>query len=176
LIPPFDMPRPTPIQTVPLDDDAALLRRRRKAARLFAKGGMSLNAIAKEVGVRWHALKGWKKTWDKKGNKGLLVIWRPERRLSDAGLRKIRRMIERGPEAAGYDTGLWTLSLIRRAIATKTGVRYGTTQVWRIMTNVLGFTNQKPETRARERDEKAIAEWKSSVWPTIKKGPKKAKS
>jgi hypothetical protein len=35
----------------------------------------------------------------------------------------------------------------------------------------MGWTPQKPERRARERDEKAILHWIKVDWPHIKKKP-----
>jgi hypothetical protein len=34
----------------------------------------------------------------------------------------------------------------------------------------LGFTPQKPEQLARERDEEAISRWRKVDWPCIKRG------
>lgn len=33
----------------------------------------------------------------------------------------------------------------------------------------LGFTCQKPQTKSKERNEKAIAGWKAKVWSDLKK-------
>jgi hypothetical protein len=35
----------------------------------------------------------------------------------------------------------------------------------------LGWSCQKPERRALQRDEEAIAHWKRYVWPQVKKRP-----
>jgi transposase len=50
------------------------------------------------------------------------------------------------------------------------GVRFGQTQVWRILGS-LGFSPQKPEKRAIERNEDAVRSWKRSTWPALKKKP-----
>jgi transposase len=50
------------------------------------------------------------------------------------------------------------------------GVRFGQTQVWRILGS-LGFSPQKPEKRAIERNEDAVRSWKRSTWPSLKKKP-----
>ena len=50
------------------------------------------------------------------------------------------------------------------------GVRFSQTQVWRIM-GLLGFSPQKPEKRAIERNEEAVRSWKRSTWPALKKKP-----
>jgi hypothetical protein len=36
--------------------------------------------------------------------------------------------------------------------------------------HALGWSCQKPERRALERDEEAIERWKREVWPEVKKG------
>ncbi|MFO0239449.1 MAG: winged helix-turn-helix domain-containing protein [Betaproteobacteria bacterium] len=35
----------------------------------------------------------------------------------------------------------------------------------------LGFSPQKPEKRALQRDEQAISTWKRKGWPALKKSP-----
>ena len=48
-----------------------------------------------------------------------------------------------------------------------TGARYHPGHVWRLM-GALGFSCQRPERRAVERDEPAIRHWKRVRWPEIK--------
>jgi transposase len=48
------------------------------------------------------------------------------------------------------------------------GVRYHRDHVGRLMHQV-GWSHQKPETRARERDEARIEAWKHRDWPRVKK-------
>lgn len=72
------------------------------------------------------------------------------------------------PLAFGYKTDLWTLKRIARLIEDQLHVRYHPNHVWRRLT-AMGWSCQKPEKRARERDERAIASWKRYGWPHIKK-------
>jgi transposase len=51
-----------------------------------------------------------------------------------------------------------------------TGVRYHPGHVWRLMGS-LGFSCQRPERRAVERNEPAIRRWKQVEWPALKKKP-----
>jgi transposase len=53
-------------------------------------------------------------------------------------------------------------------IAGEFGVRYHPAHVWKILTG-LGWSCQKPERRAVERDEAAIERWKRGAWRRIKK-------
>jgi transposase len=51
------------------------------------------------------------------------------------------------------------------------GVRYHPGHVWVILRRRLGWSLQRPERRASERDEQAISRWVQQEWPRIKKGP-----
>ena len=73
-----------------------------------------------------------------------------------------------GPAAHGYKTQLWTLPRVAALIEELTGVRYHPGHVWRLLGS-LGFSCQRPERRAIERNKKAIRGWKRVKWPEIKK-------
>jgi transposase len=47
---------------------------------------------------------------------------------------------------------------VRETIQRHFGVQYSEVHVWRLL-GKLGFSSQKPEKRAKERDEQAIARW-----------------
>jgi len=51
-----------------------------------------------------------------------------------------------------------------------TGVRYHPGHVWSILRHRLGWALQRPERRASERDEQAIARWVQQEWPRTNKG------
>jgi transposase len=57
---------------------------------------------------------------------------------------------------------------VAKLIDQEFGVRYHPGHVWKVLT-ALGWSCQKPERRAIERDEAAIARWKYTEWPRIKK-------
>ena len=50
------------------------------------------------------------------------------------------------------------------------GVKYHPGHVWYILRD-MGWSAQKPERRARERDGEAIAQWREEEWPQVKKKP-----
>jgi transposase len=72
--------------------------------------------------------------------------------------------------AQGYQTQLWTLPRVAALIEKLTGVRYHPGHVWRVLGSI-GFSCQRPERRAIERDEPAIRRWKQVGWKKIKKKP-----
>lgn len=144
-------------------------QRRLQAARLFAQG-QSQAAVARRLRVSRTAVYYWHLAWKDHGRDGLKAV--PDGRpslLVPKQWQEIERQLLKGPRAKGYATELWTLPRIARLIKEKTGVAYQTEAgVWKLLQN-LHWSCQKPERRARERDERAIAHWHKAIWPTIKK-------
>jgi transposase len=79
-------------------------------------------------------------------------------------------MLSKGARAAGFATELWALSQVAQVIEREFGVSYHPGHVWYILREI-GFSPQKPEQRARERDEATIARWRQEDWERIKKKP-----
>jgi len=79
-------------------------------------------------------------------------------------LAAVRAAVVRNPLKHGFGTELWTLKRVRAVIDGLHGIRISQTQVWRIMGS-LGFSPQKPEKRAIERNENAVRSWERSNWP-----------
>ena len=154
-------------------DFAGLEQRRLRAARLLEKG-VSQSQVARQVGVHRQSVSRWAQQLEKEGRPGLEQAGRAGRkpRLSAADLERIENALKRGPEAFGYDTGLWTSARVAQLIEQECGITYHPGHVWRLLRQ-LGWSCQRPTGRALERDEKAIAQWKRKRWPEIKKKPKK---
>jgi transposase len=72
--------------------------------------------------------------------------------------------------AAGFSTNLWTCPRIAQTIAARFGVRYHVDYLPRLL-RTLGFSCQKPESTASERDEAAIRSWIAKDWKRVKKTP-----
>jgi transposase len=140
-----------------------------EAARLLRQG-LSQSAVAREVGVHRQSVSRWARELEQSGVRGLRKAKRNGRpaKLTAAQLRDLERALKRGPEALGFDTGLWTASRVRELIEYRTGVRYHEDHVWRILRK-LNWTCQRPAGKALERDEQAIRHWKKYRWPQIKK-------
>jgi transposase len=85
-------------------------------------------------------------------------------------LAAVRAALLQGPTEQGFGTELWTLKRVGAVIERMHGVRFSQTQVWRILGS-LGFSPQKPEKRAIERNEDAVRNWKRRTWPALKKKP-----
>lgn len=147
----------------------ALERRRQRAIRLY-RNGKSQYFIAKKLGVSFEAVSNWVELYKKKGIKGLASKGKPgpKPRLTAEDRKKIKAAILKGPRAAGYETDLWTLGRLKTLIAKESREQFHHGHVWKIVCS-LGFSCQKPETRAKERDEAAIKAWREKTVPRLKK-------
>ena len=91
-------------------------------------------------------------------------------RLSTEQKERLRTTLLAGPGAAGFATDLWTLARVTQVIERTFGVKYHPGHVWYILRD-MGWSPQKPERRARERDEEAIKQWREEGWAQVKKKP-----
>jgi transposase len=153
-------------------DHVKMERRRRRAAQLFEKGWPIAEVsrhlkVARQVGYRWY------QAWQSGGIAALASKGPagPKAKLGEAQTQSIVAALLKGPAAYGYKTQLWTLPRVADLIEDLTGVNYHPGHVWKVL-GALGFSCQRPERRAIERDEKAIAHWKRVAWPKIKKKPR----
>ena len=92
--------------------------------------------------------------------------------MSEAQREQVHQALIEGPVVWGYENELWTLPRVTEVIRNITGIRYHPGHVWRLLQQ-LGWSRQKPTTRARERDEEAIDRWVHETWPAVKKTPRK---
>jgi transposase len=82
----------------------------------------------------------------------------------------IEQALLEGALAHGFPTDVWTLDRIAVLIQGLTGVALSNPSVWRLLRQRLGWTVQRPERQAKERDEEAIQDWVAHEWPRIKRG------
>lgn len=146
-------------------------QRRLRASRLFEKGYATAE-VARRLGVARQVGHRWKQAWQKGGPKALSSKGKtgPKPKLDGRQTQKVVAALLAGPRAAGHRTELWTLPRVSLLIAKLTGVRYHPGHVWKLL-GTLGFSCQRPERRALERDEKAIRQWTRQRWPALKKRP-----
>ena len=133
-------------------DFSALERRRLRAAVLLEKG-IHEAEVARRVGVHRQSVNRWKQALEKLGRTGLKKAGRAGRKplVSAAKLRTIEADLERGPQALGYETGLWTTQRVAELIEERFGVRYTAEHVGSLLRR-LGWSYQRPKGQALERD------------------------
>jgi transposase len=89
-------------------------------------------------------------------------------RLSAAHKALLPDYLSHGAEAYGFRGEVWTCARIAKVIEWEFGVSYHKAHVSRLLKN-LAWTPQRPMQRAAQRDETQIAEWRTDVWPELKK-------
>lgn len=154
---------------------AAALEARRRYAAALLRDGKSLAETAELVGASMSSVKRWRKALREDGEEALAAKPHPgpAERLSDDQKRRLTEILCRGASAAGYRTELWTCRRIAQVVKKHFGVAYHPGHVWRILRS-LNWSPQRPERRARERDEQAVANWRRKEWPRIKKGRRRS--
>jgi transposase len=151
-------------------DFKALEKRRLKGAKLLARG-ISKSEVARQLGVARQTVAAWEQRLAEGGSEALKRgdLGRP-RQLDAVQERELGKLLMAGAVAAGYTTELWTLPRIGKVIVERFGVEYSTGHLWRLLRR-MGFSCQKPEKRATQRNEAEIVRWKRHVWPALKKSP-----
>jgi len=135
--------------------------------------GKKPSEVAWAVGVSRQTAYSWKAVIE--GGGGIEALRNLSRggrpaSLSEQDKQWLTQALIDGPTAHGFGTELWTLKRVRILIEKRFGVRFSQVHVWRLL-GQLGFSNQKPDKRALERDEQAIQRWRRSRWPALKKKP-----
>ncbi len=153
----------------PHGSPAELEKRRWRAIELL-KSGVPITSVARRIGCSHSSVILWREALRRRGEAGLKAkpaSGRPTK-LSPAQRKKLPKLLLRGALAWGYSTDLWTTSRIAEVIRREFGVRFHRAHIGRLLAD-LGWSCQKPERRALERDEDAIEKWKRYRWTAIKK-------
>lgn len=135
-------------------------KKRVRAGRLLQKGKKPAE-IALDVGVARQTVYTWKAIFDEGGIDALRAVplrGRPAQ-LDATQLDEVRRAVLQNPTEHGFGTELWTLKRVGVLIKRMHGIKFSQTQIWRILGS-LGFSPQKPDKRAIERNEDVVRSWK----------------
>jgi len=88
-------------------------------------------------------------------------------RLTAAQRNRLPDFLWHGPEAYGFRGHAWTCARVAEVISQEFGVTYSKSQVSRLL-GALHWSPQLPIRRALQRDEAAIEQWRSTVWPALR--------
>ena len=91
-------------------------------------------------------------------------------RLSAEQRAQLLVLLKDGAESHGFVGDVWTQARIAKVIQRTFGVTYHRDHIGRMLRD-LGWSVQKPQEQATQRNEAAIAQWRDETWPTIKKKP-----
>src|SRR5262245_31334759 len=149
----------------PQGSPAELERRRLRAIELLQRN-VPVHVVAERLGVDRRSVRRWKRAHRRQGRVGLRARPTPGRppKLTTTQRQRLARLVVAGPEAAGYRTSLWTC----RRIVDRFDVVYHPDHVGRLL-RACGFSPQRPQPRAKERDDQRVREWVRVDWATVKK-------
>jgi len=143
------------------------LEKRRAHALALLKSGKSVKEAATQTGVHEQSIRRWRREQKHPKQKRE----RPPGRVSyltSMQIRQLEKELLRGAYAHGYSEDYWTLDRIGHVIWTLFKVRYEQSGVWRLLDR-MGWSCQKVQRLAIQRNDEAIVNWKRRVWPRIKK-------
>ena len=147
-----------------------MAERRAEGIRLLQAREMSQAQIARHLGVSEATISKWKKILEQSGPGALqarMASGRPPK-MSSAQKEQLVEKLEEGALAARFPTEQWTQDRVKKVIEQEFGVSYHRDYISRLLKG-LGWSVQKLDPRAIERDEELIRAWLSQDWPRIKK-------
>ena len=132
--------------------------------------GLRQAEIARRLRVVRQTVARWVHDYRTQGESALRKAGRAGRkpRLSEKQRLQLEKLLIAGPERLGYETPLWTCPRVAHLIEQEFDVCYHEGHVWKVLVG-LGWSPQRPEGRARERNEEQILDWKKNVWPALRK-------
>jgi transposase len=153
----------------PKDSAGELERRRHRAITLLENGHAPVD-VARMLGVDRRSVRRWKAAYHKRGAKGIEARPTPGRppKLDRRQRARLERLLLKGARKAGYASDLWTCPRIAEVIAEQLGVVYHPDHIGRLLRS-LGWSRQRPQRRALERNEERIRGWVPEDWQRIKK-------
>jgi transposase len=133
-------------------------------------GGRTVSEIARILNVHRSSVPLWIEHWNQHQEQGLLEGHRCGRpaELTPHQRQQLQDILDSGPLAYGFETGIWTSPVIRRVIEEEFGVKYHPGHVRRLLKQ-LGYSVQRPTTRLVQANEAQKRKWVRYTYPTLKK-------
>jgi transposase len=148
---------------------------RRGRAVLGYIEGKRVVELAEQLDVTRGSVNRWLQWYERLGIPGIRTRVPPGMppRLSPEQREELVALIDAGPMAAGYGSGVWTGPMIGDLIEARFGYRYHNHSVPALL-HKLGFSVQRPRKRLARADREAQALWLRKRLPAIKKRPPRA--
>lgn len=141
---------------------------RRCMAIIALSKGICKDKIASILQVHVESIRLWIKKLMQKGPKGLLSEKKPGRpsRLTKKQKKELSRLIENGPEKAGFPGACWRSPMVQELILQRFGILYSVHYISQLLKN-LGFSYQKAKFDSAHIDPEAQKTWIEKTWPEI---------
>ena len=116
----------------------------------------------------------WLKNYEQYGYEGLLEGYRPGRpsALTEENEQALSDIIDSGPVAYGYVSGVWTSPMIARVIRDEFGVTYHPGHVRKLL-HQIGYSVQQPKRKLLKADPEKQDRWHRYTYPKLKKTQKR---
>jgi transposase len=152
--------------------DTATLEERRLQALTLLERGLSQAEVARRLAVSPVAVCKWRKAAEAGGPQALHAIPRSGRPpfVPPATMATLPEILAQGALSHGYSTDLWTIPRIVETLQRAWGVRYSRSATWLILKS-HGLSWQRPRRQAREKNLRAVKNWRQRSWPRYKKKP-----
>lgn len=149
------------------------LWKRLKAIWLYQKGYRPEDILA-AVDVSRRSIFYWLKRYRALGIKGLREKEHPgrPRGLENEQWDRLSEILDSGPVAYGFSSGIWTCSRVGHVIQAEFGVSYHEDHVRKIL-HRLGFSVQRPIKKLARADAQWQQRWVRQTYPALKKTPKR---
>lgn len=149
----------------------------RVAARLHAivlnMEGKTAPEIADILKVHRSKVSIWLRNWQENGMDGILEGHRSGRppAMSTAQRQHLADILDSGPVAYGFTSGVWTCPMVARIIEEEFSITYNPAHVSRILHDIR-FSVQRPRKTLAKADKDLQSRWVRYKYPNIKKKPR----
>jgi transposase len=152
-------------------DGAYLVAQRLHAVRLSMEG-YTAPQIGSVLGMHRSNVSLWLRRWQEEGLEGVLAEPRSGRpsRLGSEERRHLDELIDSGPIAYGFLSGVWTAPMVAQLIAEVFGVWYHPGHVRKLL-RALGFSLQRPGRLLIRANPREQERWERHTYPGLKKKP-----
>jgi transposase len=138
----------------------------RKRAVEAVREGQSPSTVARAFGVHRVSLQRWLRQAKSPGGLDAKPVRRASA-LSDDQLQALEVLLLQGASKHGWPNDLWTAARVQQMILRHFGIAFHPEHVRKVLKRRLGWTSQKPQTQAKERDEDEIRRWTEEEFPRI---------
>jgi transposase len=143
-------------------------------AVLLNNSGHSSGSISNLIHSHKSKVSEWLKNYDEFGYDALLEGHRSGRPkgLNEKQEQQLCDILDSGPIAYGYLSGVWTSPMIKKVIEEEFGLSYHPGHVRKILYS-LNYSMQRPKRVLADADPKKQNKWCRYTYPNIKKKPKR---
>jgi len=130
--------------------------------------------IALLLGASRSKVSEWLKNYEAHGYGALLEGHRTGRKpaLIEKQREELEDIVDSGPVAYGFTSGVWTSPMIRQVVEMEFGISYHPGHVRKLLHD-LGFSVQRPKRKLARADPKKQDRWKRYDYPNLKKKPRR---